>query len=208
MGSLNSNARTAEQTLYSHFWAASTANYFWNSVAVSLAQERHLTFSEESHLLAVLNLAMADAAIGCWDTKYAFVLWRPVTAIPLAATDSNPFTIEDVNWVPLLATPAHPEYASGHSCASGSAGRVLSSFFGDNTTFSFSSDSPAMAGVIRNFTTFTQALDEIKNARVFAGIHFRSACDDGQALGVGVADYVLGHALLPVNGRHSGQLKD
>jgi len=208
MGSLTSSVRTADQTLYSRFWNASTSNFFFNQVAVALAEARHFTFSEESRLLAALDVSMADAAIGCWDAKYTFVFWRPVTAIPLAATDGNAATTADPLWVPLLATPSHPEYTSGHSCVSGAAGRVLATFFGDDTAFSVTSDSPTMVGVTRSFTSFTAALEEIKNARVFAGIHFRSACDDGNVLGIGVADYVLGNALLPVHGKRVGQLTD
>ena len=139
---------------------------------------------------------MADAGIGCWDAKYTYAFWRPVTAIPLAATDGNSGTTEDANWTPLFATPAHPEYPSGHSCISGAAGRVLSAYFGDGTSFALVSD--VMAGVTRSFSSFTAALDEIKNARVFAGIHFRAATDDGQTLGLAVGDYVLRNAMLPV----------
>lgn len=208
MGRIDSAARNAEQTLYSRFWNASSANFLWNQVAVNLAEERHLTFSEKSRLLAVLNLSMADAAIGCWDTKYTYPFWRPVTAIPLAATDGNGLTTEDPAWLPLLTTPNHPEYTSGHSCLSGAAGRVLSLQFGENTAFSIVSDSPSMAGVVRSFPNFTVALEEVKNARIYAGIHFRTACNHGQELGIAVADWVLSHALAPLNGAHTGQLKD
>lgn len=208
MGRIDSVARSADQTLYSRFWNASTANFFWNQVAVNLADERHLTFSEKSRLLGLLNVAMADAAIGCWDTKYTYPFWRPVTAIPLAATDGNPLTAEDAGWLPLLTTPAHPEYTSGHSCVSGAAGSVLSLQFGENTSFSIVSDSPTMAGVVRSFTNFTDALEEVKNARIFAGIHFRTACNHGQQLGISTADFVIKNAFLPLNGNHTGQSKD
>ncbi|HET9219413.1 MAG TPA: vanadium-dependent haloperoxidase [Terriglobia bacterium] len=208
MGRIDSAARSATETLYSRFWNASSANYLWNQVAVNLAEERHLTFSEKSRLLAVLNLAMADAAIGCWDTKYTYPFWRPVTAIPLAGTDGNGLTAPDPGWLPLLTTPNHPEYTSGHSCLSGAAGRVLSLQFGENSSFSLVSDSPSMAGVVRSFSNFTTALEEVKNARIFGGIHFRTACNHGQQLGISVADYVLSNALAPLNGGHVGQLKD
>jgi hypothetical protein len=206
MGRIDSTARTADQTLYSLFWGASTSNFFFNQVGIALAAEHHFTFSEESRLLAAVDLAIADAAIGCWDAKYTFVSWRPVTAIPLAGTDGNSDTTADTLWTPLLTTPAHPEYPSAHSCVSGAASRVLASYFGDNTAFNVTSDSPTMAGVTRSFTSFTDVIEEIKNARVFAGIHFRSACDDGGTLGTGVADYVLRNAFLPVQGKRAGQL--
>ena len=200
MGSLNSLIRTNDQTLYSRFWNASTANSFWNQIALTLADRDDLSLSKRARLLALLNLAIADAAIGCWDAKYTYVFWRPVTAIPLGNTDGNPATAEDLSFTSLLITPNHPEYPSGHSCLSGAAGRVLATTFGENSSFSVTSDAAEMAGVIRSYGSFSEILQEIKNARVFAGIHFRSACDDGQELGVGVADYVEANALQRVHG--------
>jgi len=210
MGSLSSSTRTADQTIFAWFWASSTASYLWNNVALSLIERaRHesdnargdqhpLSRLESARLLALLNLAMADAAIGCWEAKYTYVFWRPVTAIPLADTDGDPATTADPTWAPLLATPAHPEYPSGHSCVSGAAAAVLAHYFGDNTRLRMESD--AMPGVVRSFDSFAAALEEVKNARVFAGIHFRSATDDGQTLGTSVAEYVLGNATQRVNG--------
>ena len=199
-GSLNSVTRTDDETLYARFWALSTASAYWNYIARSLAEREHLSLSKRSRLFAFVNLSMADAAIGCWESKYNYVFWRPVTAIPLGNTDGNPDTIEDPSFTTLLVTPNHPETPSGHSCVSGAAGRVLSQFFGDNTSFDVISDAPEMAGVVRSYGSFTQALEEIKNARIFAGIHFRSACNDGQQLGIGVADYVRSNALQKAHG--------
>jgi hypothetical protein len=198
-GRVDSGVRTSDQTLFSRFWNASTASYYWNTIAVGLAEQKHLTLSKTARLLALVNLAMADAAIGCWEAKYSYVFWRPITAIPLGDTDGNPDTPEDLSWTPLLTTPAHPEYPSGHSCVSGAAAKVLSALFGDDTSFTIDSD--VLVGVTRSFENLSSALQEIKDARVFAGIHFRSACDDGQTLGVQVADYVLGNALTPLEDR-------
>ena len=152
---------------------------------------------ENARLLALLNLAIADAAIGCWDAKYTYVFWRPVTAIPLAGTDANAATAADSSWTPLFATPAHPEYPSGHSCVSAAAGAVLASYFGKRAHFRVESD--VMPGVVRSFDSFSAALEEVKNARIYAGIHFRSATTDGQILGASVAQYVLDNALQPVD---------
>ncbi len=197
MGSLTSTIRTADQTLYSRFWNASTASYYWDQIALSLISGRPHTLLDTARLLAMVNIAMADAAIGCWDGKYTYVAWRPVTAIPLADTDGNPATTADPAWLPLLVTPAHPEYPSGHSCVSGAAGRVLANSFGDSSPFTVTSD--VMLGVTRSFPSITAALEEIKNARVFAGIHFRTACNDGQTIGIGVGDYVLAHSLVSLS---------
>jgi hypothetical protein len=200
-GEVATLTRTADESLYSLYWNASSAGALWNRIALSISASRHLTFSEESRLLALLAVGMADAAIGCWDAKYKYLFWRPITAI---RTDGIP---ADATWTAFIPTPAHPDYPSGHSCVSGAAGRILSNYFGEDTAFVSTSDAPAMAGVERSFSSFTQATEEIKNARVFAGIHFRTACNVGQLLGINVADYVLGHALLPVNGQKSGQLQ-
>ena len=215
IGSFSSTARTADQTVFSWFWNSTTASYLWNNVAAALIKRtdeddrtnsrdedrdyghdarprRHNTTLANARLFALLNLAIADAAIGCWDAKYTYVFWRPITAIPEAAADGNAATNADPTWAPLFATPAHPEYPSGHSCVSGAAGVVLADAFGDHTRFTVESD--ALPGITRSFRSFSSALEEVANARIFAGIHFRSATDDGQVLGESVAQYVLEHA--------------
>ena len=198
-GDISGLNRTEDESLYSRFWNVSTAGAYWNQIALTLAERQHFNLSARSRLLALLNLSLADAAIGCWDAKYTYSFWRPVTAIPLADTDGNPDTVAGP-FTSYLITPNHPEYPSGHSCLSGAAAAVLSNSFGENTSFSVSSDAPEMAGVVRSYKSFSEILGEIKNARVFAGIHFRSACDDGTQLGARVADYVQSNTLRRVNG--------
>jgi hypothetical protein len=196
-GGISSTIRNSDETFYSLFWNTSTASYFWNQITIELATARRLTLSENARILALTNLAIADAAIGCWEAKNHYLFWRPITAIR-EATDSliNPATSPDVNWTPLIVTPNHPDYPSGHSCASGAAGRLLSNYFGESNSLSVTSD--AMPGV-RLFSSFTAATNEVKNARVFGGIHFRTATNDGQSLGVKVADWVQAHSLLPLS---------
>lgn len=206
MGSIGSSLRTADQTLLARFWQSTTPNYIFNRAALDLAAERHLTFSEKARLLGLLNLAMADADIACWDAKYYYVFWRPVTAIPLADTDGNPSTTADPAWTPLLITPAIPDYPSGHTALAGAAGTVLANSFGESSGLALTSDAPAMAGVVRSFTTVSAMMDEVRDARVFGGIHFRTADNDGQAVGVAVAQYLIQNVLLPVSGKRTGQL--
>jgi hypothetical protein len=206
-GSQTSALRTPDQTIYSLFWNSSTAPALWNQVAVSLLEARNRdrtdksptnqqnTLLENARLLGTLDVAMADAAIGCWNAKFTHAFWRPITAIRL--DDGNPATIQDPGWTPLFATPGHPDYPSGHSCVSGAAGVVLASEFGDHVPFDITSDT--MLGVTRHFSGFTQALEEVKNARIYAGIHFRTATEDGQALGANVAAYVLENAFQRAN---------
>ena len=150
--------------------------------------------SRTAQLLAMVNVAMADAMIGCWDAKYTYSSWRPITAIQLADTDGNDATAPDVAWTPLVVTPPFPEYPSAHSCASGAAGIILSQTFGEETSFNIVSN--AMPGVTRSFHNVSAALEEVKNARVFGGIHFRTATVDGTSLGIAVGDYVMSHAFL------------
>ncbi len=216
IGNLSSPVRTSDQTIYSWFWAQSTATYLWNHAADVLLERRARgddddedggrssehrdSLLESARLLALLDVAMADAAIACWDAKYTYVAWRPVTAIPLEASIGNPGIVAnpgDSTWMPLFATPAHPEYPSGHSMVSGAAAVVLANFFGEKTHFTVDND--LLIGVTRSYWSFTQALDEVKNARIFAGIHFRFSCDDGQEVGDKVGNWVLDHALLPAN---------
>jgi hypothetical protein len=213
-GSLASAARTPDETTYSLFWNYSTsANYLWNRVAVSLIESRdghefrnghdddrddgsdhrnrgwRNSLLENARLFAQLNLAIADATIGCYDAKYAFRYWRPITAIRDPLDDGNPHTTPDPAWVPLFATPGHPDYPSAHSCSSGAAGAVLAHEFRDRIRFTVESDQ--LLGVARSFRSFSAALEEVKNARIFSGIHFRTACDVGQELGESVARFVL-----------------
>ena len=198
MGGSANSGRTADQTLYANFWQSSNPDDFWDTVAISAAAERHLSMSKTARLLALVNLGVADAAIGCWDAKYTYTFWRPISAIQLGDTDGNAATAPDPAWTPLITTPAFPEYPSAHSCVSGAAGRILSDYFGEETAFSVVSR--GAPGVTRKFSSFSAALEEVKNARIFGGIHFRTACVDGQSLGIAVADYVIRHALLPVTG--------
>jgi hypothetical protein len=203
MGSATSTARTPEQTANALFWNSATVSYLWHQVAMSLilrgdrddehkqdfASHGRKSLVNSARTLGALSVAMADAIIGCWDAKYTYAYWRPITAIRDPADDGNPQTTADPTWAPLFATPGHPEYPSGHSCGSGAAAEVLSAVFGANAPITLSSD--LMLGVNQHYRNPADALEEVKNARIFAGIHFRTACNVGTDLGATVADYVL-----------------
>jgi hypothetical protein len=202
MGSSTNSGRTADQTLYANFWQVGNPPDYWDPVVTSQAAMRHLSTVQTAQLLALVNLGMSDAIIGCWDAKYTYSSWRPITAIQLGDTDGNDATAPDSAWTPLIVTPPFPEYPSAHSCASGAAARILSQAFGEETSFDIVSH--AMPGVTRSYHTFSAALGEVQNARVVGGIHFRTACVDGTALGIAVANYVMAHALVPLPGEGSG----
>jgi hypothetical protein len=199
-GDISGLNRTEDESLYSRFWNFSTSPAYWNQIALTLAERQHLTLSAKSRLMALVGLSVADAAIGCWDAKYTYNFWRPVTAISLADTDGNPDTVAGP-FTSYLTTPNHPDYPSGHSCVSSAAAAVLASTFGENTSFSVSSFAPEMAGVVRSYGSLSEILEEIKNARVYSGLHIRYACEDGTKLGARVADYVQANALQRVNGK-------
>jgi hypothetical protein len=192
MGIFSGSTRTPDQSELALFWAGNTPLY-WNRIAAQIAAERGLSLTENAHLFALLNVSMADAAIACWDGKYRYVFWRPITAIRAGLTPAD----ADPTWVPWLdffptGTPAHPEYPSGHSTVSGSAAFVLAAAFGDNTAFSVTSD---VRPGSRSFSSFSNAVAEIADARVFGGIHFRTSCVRENTLGRAVANYVSRHAM-------------
>ncbi len=202
-------ARTADQTNAARFWGSGASpNYSWNTVAVRLGEERHTTLSENSRLLALMNLAIADAGITVWRWKFEYMFWRPITAIQLAGTDPNPFTTADPGWLPLIATPPYPDYPSGLNGAGAAGLTVLSHFFGENTSFFVDSDAPASAGVIRNFPNFDAAKTELVDTRVHSGIHFRFADQDARVLGTTIANYVIANALQPLHGKDKNKDKD
>lgn len=202
IGDKFSSTRTADQTEIAVFWNGNTPAS-WNRIATSVAEERHTTLSENARLLALLNVAMADAVISCWDAKYTYVFWRPITAIRLASTDGNPATAEDTAWTPLLITPNHPEYPSGHATVSPAAATVLGTYFGNDAEFTLTSET--LPGVVRAYTSFTQATDEAFDARIYGGIHFRSACRDGRAAGIQVGSFVMANVARSVHGKRKGQ---
>jgi len=185
-----SGPRTADQSELALFWAGS-ASLFWIRIASQVSAAQQLTLSENAHLFALLNVAMADALIACWDAKYRFVLWRPITAVREGPVDPDPTWKPWLDFLPA-GTPAHPEFPSGHSTASGAAAFILASVFGDHTSFNVGSE---VRPGVRAFPSFSAALAEIHDARVFGGIHWRNACLVGSAIGQSVAAYVSSHAM-------------
>ncbi len=203
IGDKFSSTRSADQTQIAVFWNGNTPAY-WNRIATSVAAERHTTLSRNARVLALLNVAMADAVISCWDAKYTYVFWRPITAIRLASTDGNPATTEDATWTPLLVTPNFPEYTSGHATVSGAAGAVLGTYFGNDAEYTLTSET--LPGVVRSYTSFMQAVDEAFESRIYGGIHFRSACRDGRAAGTQVGSFVMANVAQSVHGKRKGQI--
>ena len=197
IGGVISSVRTPYQTQTAVFWQVDTPTAIWDRAADSLALEHHLNLLQTARLLALTDISIADATIAIWDAKNAFNSWRPVTAIVDADLDGNPDTLPDSTWLPLMTTPYFQEYPSAHSGVSSAAATVLASLFGDDTSFTLTS--AGLPGVARTFTSFSQAVAEVADARVLAGFHFRFSCDDAITLGSQTATYVEGKMMLPAH---------
>jgi hypothetical protein len=205
IGSATSVTRTSAQTYIARWWQ-SNPMISWNEVGTQLASGDDFDALDAARLFAMQNLGGADAAINCWNDKYHFDYWRPWNAIRRAAEDNNLATLADPAWSPLISAP-YPEYPSGHNCLDAAHVRVLRMFFPDAPSGGFSITSrstliQASDPKTRNFDSFSQALAEIIEARIWAGLHFRTADVQGQVLGRNVADYMAAHYFQPVGKAH------
>jgi hypothetical protein len=189
IGSATSTVRTADQT-DSAIWWHDRRLAKWE-IERQLVTTQRLNVLQAARMFAMADLAEADAVIACYNEKGAWNRWRPITAIQLGDTDGNPDTVADPNWTPLLITPGHPDYTSGHTCDTGAVMSTLTYFFGrDDIAFSaYSSDS----GTRRYFRGFSQALTEVINARIWGGIHTRAADLQGAGIGRQTTAYMIGH---------------
>ena len=197
LGIANSTAATADQTLIGRFWNGAIQNY-WNEITQTAVHAHHLTTAQSARVFALLNLTLADEVIAFYDTKYTYNFWRPVTAIRAAATDGNPDTAADPNWLPQAGkTAADPAYPGAHATISAGGAFVLSAMFGDKP-FQLSVTSEVLPGVVRSFDSFAAVAKEASLSRVYAGQHFRSDENAGERLGSAVADFVVDNFLTLV----------
>ncbi len=200
LGSIDSAARTAEQTEIARFWADGAGTVtppgHWNRIAQGVARTRGLTMTQNARLFALLNLTMADCAIACWDCKYRFSVWRPIHGIREGDRDGNPDTDADVSWKPLLDTPPFPSYTSGHSSFSGGAASVLESVMGSDRV-RFNSTSDGLPDVTRTYTSFSSAAAEAGKSRIYGGIHWEFDNSAGLDAGRKIGQFVSQHWLLP-----------
>lgn len=198
LGSINSTVRTAEQSEIAKFWLESTPQSM-TRIAGILAEARKLNAWDQARLLALVQLAEADAYISVMDTKYHYKFWRPITAIRVADIDGNPDTAGDPNWTPFdPVTPPIPDYSSGHAVGAGAGEAVLRGVFGSDTVSPFSYSSTSLPGVTRRFTSFARLGDEIAVSRVYVGYHFRLAVEVGREQGANVGAHVVANYLKPV----------
>jgi len=199
IGRDTSAVRSAFDTQTALFFNSDVPVALYDRVADDLIARSDLSLTKAARVLALANIAMADAVISIWNAKNHYDTWRPITAIRAADTDANPATSADPTWSPLLVTPPFQEYPSGHAGVTSAAAAVLADAFGAETSFTVVSAN--MPGVQRSFTSFGDLTEQVVLARVLGGIHFRFADEAARDEGAAVAAYVLDTQLLPAHGR-------
>ena len=197
LGVATGSSRSAQQSQIALFWRASPTA-IWNNVLTQLIQTRNLDLSENARLFALFYVAAADASIACWEAKYEYNFWRPQPAIVNGDFDSNDATVGNGTWQPFVGTPPHPEYPSGHTANSGAMAKILTAEFEDTP------GAPivvTLSGITRQWSSLSEAVDEVIDARVYSGIHFRTSDEVGARMGRQVAQFVSTHALRKSNKR-------
>jgi len=192
-GSATSAVRTPAQTAIAYFWNANAINQL-NQTLQNVATQHHMDLLDTVRLLAAGNMVPTDAGLACFDSKYTYQFWRPITAIRNAGIDGNPGTTADPSWTPLLTTPNHPEYPSQHGCVTSALAQVLA-----NTlhTSSINATIPGAQGgattltTAQTFATVHDLYVQLVNARVWIGFHYRNSVVAGENLGTAVATWEL-----------------
>jgi hypothetical protein len=189
-GPTPTSPRTPEQEAVAQFYNVNPMEMF-NRLFRAVADDHGLTIAEEARLFAMVNLASADAGINCWDDKAFWRFWRPITAIRLGDDDGNPRTAGDPSWNPLFATPPYPDHSSGYNCITGAMMHAAKAFFGTNrVSFSVVRIAPGVPDATRTYERFTDVVLDTIDARVYQGLHFRSADVQGAGIGKNVARWL------------------
>ena len=197
-GGAVSTVRTAAQTNLALF--INIADVTDINALVRRALPANAKLVDNARTLALLNIVANDATIVCFQTKYKYGLWRPLQAIPFADEDGNPATVPDPAWVPLAATPSHPEYLSGHALVSTAMLATAAAILGDDTTFALTTSNSGAPAIAPVFASFSAYCDAVTEARINIGFHFRTACAIGQATGYAIAGQIVRSTLLPQPG--------
>jgi hypothetical protein len=197
LGAVNSTVRTLQQTEIGLFWTDHTSKQYSRALR-ALAVGNALNTSDTARLFAMVWTAVADSFIGCWNAKYTYSFWRPVTAIQNAGLAGNPATVPDPTWMSLGTTPNHPEYPSAHGCLTGAVSTILKGYFGTpNVNFTVSSTvfNPAH---VHTFSSTKDLEQEVEDARIYTGFHYHHSMVQGLVLGQHVAQQVLVNFFQPV----------
>jgi LPXTG-motif cell wall-anchored protein len=194
LGRSDSTVRTPEQTDVAYFWSEH-AYVYWLRNLTDIATAKNLGVADTARFLAMTFTSATDAIVAGFAGKYRYRAWRPRTAIPRAETDGNPATASDPTWTPLLSVN-HPEYPSGHSFIVGAITEAMKTFFGNDqvpvTLGTSKAAVPQIGRETRTYATLSEITREVGDARIWGGLHYRHALDDGNALGTAVARHVLG----------------
>ena len=194
VGGLNSTARPQDRADVARFYAVSSPSRVLNSVAMQVAVAQGHSLSENARTLALLNMATSDSLVASFKAKYLYNFWRPETAIRAGGTDDNAKTDPDGTFATFIGTPCFPSYPSNHASGSNGGAEVLRRMYGAGG-HSITLSNPAVPGVVLHYTTFKAITDDIDDARVYGGIHFRFDQDAGGRLGRDVATYITKHNL-------------
>lgn len=197
LGSINS-VRSPEQEAIAQFFSVNPVEMF-NRTFRTISTAEGLTTAEQARLFAMLNMAVADSLINCTDEKVFWSFWRPITAIRLGDDDGNPKTLGDPEWTPMLPTPPYSDHSSGYNCVSGAFMHAAKAFFGaDHMDFSLVRIVPGVPNIVRDYARFTDVIDDTIDARVYHGLHFRTADVQGAEIGKDVARWLDKHYFQPV----------
>jgi hypothetical protein len=199
VGSLNSTQRSQDRANVALFYAASSPTQVFNQAAEQVAGAQSRSLSDNARSLALINMAMSDSLVVSFLNKYHYNFWRPETAIHVGNTDGNPNTTGDPNWAPFITTPCFPSYPSNHGSAGNGAAEVLRRLYGEDG-HSITLTNPAVPSIVLQYTSFKQITDDISDARVYGGIHFRTDQAAGEHLGRAVGKTVYKHNLRPIHG--------
>ncbi len=191
VGAVDSPFRPQDRSDVALFYAATAPVPVWNSAAAQVAVEQGRSMSENARALALMNVAIADASVSVFDTKYFYDFWRPETAIHASG---------EATWQPYIVTPCFPSYGSAHGSLSNAARKVLERLYGPRNHL-ITLSNPAVTGVILQYQTFEQITHDISDARVYGGIHFRFDQETGAEQGLKVGAYVHQHILRRANGQ-------
>jgi hypothetical protein len=196
VGGVSSTARPQDRADVARFFAVSSPSRVLNSVAIQIATAQGHSLSENARTLALLNMATSDSLVASFMAKYEYNFWRPETAIRASGTDDDPNTDGDATFAPFIGTPCFPSYPSNHASGSNGGAEVLRRMYGAGG-HSISLSNPAVPGVVLHYTTIKAITDDIDDARVYGGIHFRFDQEAGGRLGRNVATYITKHNLRP-----------
>ncbi len=200
LGARNSIARTANETAMALFWDDHPGKEctvgLLNDIARQVVLRQVNTLEENAHLFALLDVALADAQIASWDTKYHYGTWCPITAMRELDRLGNPALTTDPNWEPLLTTPPFPEYVAAQSVISSAAETILAHVFGDEQQFNATADT-AEGRLVRSYHSFAQMAEECGRSRIYGGVHFQFSNAAGHQMGRAVGEYVWAQIMRP-----------